>query len=105
VNEEYEGEMFPETRRQITDLEKAEGVMEHLMAEVERRANAVESAKGKLADAYKLVEYQTDVIVELGGGTPEQIADKMRRSAIDAGMGLSFQINDEEPVVLAEVPE
>lgn len=91
-------EMIPET-----DLERASTVFDFLEEEVERCKKALARAIANLGAAEELVKKQRFVIVELGGGTVEDIALKMRADAqrsghtvTVSGAGMTLNVNTGE---------
>lgn len=91
-------EMIPET-----DLERAATVFEFLEEEVERCKKALTRAIANLGAAEELVKKQRFVIVELGGGTIEDHALKMRADAQRSGQtvtvsgaGMTVNVNTGE---------
>lgn len=106
-------EAFPKTNLEILEglrayhvaqLDKARAALANL-ADHEKIARAYEKAEEKVAAARQLVgEIDAALERERERESVAGIARNMRDTAQAGGYGLSFQVGDEEPIVIAEAP-
>lgn len=96
-------EAFPKTK-----LDLAEEFLEHFQSDVESAEKSLLNARVKLGAAQILRDDAEENLrrerIAEGIASPEEIALDMKRIAEADGMGPSFQVNGEEPIVIAEPP-
>jgi len=103
-----------------TPEERLAAVRTHLQEEVEKREKAALAADSKLYEARELLE-TFDMAMKAQAGTGRMLRDHverktandpvsaaldaMRRTAEEAGIGVSIKVGDAEPVTIAEAPD
>lgn len=97
-------QIFPKT-----PLEIADEFLEHFQGDVESAEKSLINARIKLTAARILRDDAEENLrrerIASGVASPEEIALDMKRSAQEAGIGLSFQVNGGESVVISEAPD
>jgi hypothetical protein len=104
-----ETEMYEQTQAfPKTPLEIADEFLEHFQGDVESAEKSLINARIRLTAARILRDDAEENLrrerIAAGVATVEELASDMKRSAEEAGIGLSFAINGEEPIVVTEAP-
>lgn len=87
-----------------TEDEQLATVRTHLAAEVEKREKAAVTADLKWDEARQLLATFDETMRSRAGDPVAAAVEDMRRHAVQAGIGVTMQVNHEEPVVIADVP-
>ena len=91
-------ELFP-----ITQLKIAEAFLAHFEAEVKKTSKAMTNAQVKVAEALKLREMAEHEVTRWAGcSDPLAAGREMKHGTEEAGIGSSFQLDDEAPIVITE---